>query len=271
MSLYPRLKYLFIAVQFMMAVAMGEPDGYFINPPLAGAALDYTENPAYYVGETVQLQWSTGLEDISLALWQQGDNTNFSTIFCKPSSFENFPKEAHSTNPIKPANAPSTGSYAWKASLSYSDATFDLASNLPDTPGNVFFFAIYNSTDTDLAFTSHYFNLSTEPLDAPPGAGGGRPQETPVAGRTPLPSGLSTGQQAGIGVGVSLAGLLAIAALTWFLFFRKGGRLAKGKIGLAAGGDAGLGGAGEGKAAQVEHAEMAGAEAPGYVVGQALP
>ena len=124
-------------------------------------------------------------------------------------------------------------SYPWTVELAYSDVTFNLT-HTADTPGNVFFFDVHTDDDPNVWFTSHYFNISnTSPPDSASSAIAsqtGSPQTSSPSDPTTSPtsstsansvSGLNSGQEAGIGVGVSLVGLLAIAALVWFLRFRR--------------------------------------------------
>ena len=116
--------------------------------------------------------------------------------------------------------------------MSYTDASFNLTAN-ENTPGDVFFFAVYAPGATETSITSHYFNITKNAPSsvAPNGASqtSALPSSTavvaPVVTTSPASSssGLTSGQQAGVGVGVSLAGLLAITAAAWFFWFRRRG------------------------------------------------
>ena len=48
-------------------------DGVFYNPLPPGMASDFTQNPTYPVGSTVQLRWSVTWARISLCLTQNGN------------------------------------------------------------------------------------------------------------------------------------------------------------------------------------------------------
>lgn len=71
---------LLLLLNIIVSVVWAESDGYFIVPPAAQAAGDYKGNKVYFVGEAVQLQWTTDLSSLSLLLWQQNNNTS-ATIF----------------------------------------------------------------------------------------------------------------------------------------------------------------------------------------------
>lgn len=114
--------------------------------------------------------------------------------------------------------------------------TFDLS-----PPNNaIFILALYDESGTKGAISptcvSHAFNISMKSSNAatstalsstqPPSTSSTSSilqQASASASATSAPDmgGLSTGQKAGVGVGVSLAGLLAVAVVAWFLFFRK--------------------------------------------------
>jgi hypothetical protein len=74
----------FIPVLFvsLFSLAAAEP-GIFYNPPTGGPIHDYSENPVYELGQTVQLRWATSLQWFSLVLWQN-DNSNYEWIQSRP-------------------------------------------------------------------------------------------------------------------------------------------------------------------------------------------
>ena len=47
--------------------------GLFYNPPTGGTIHDYSENPVYTLGQTVQMRWTTTLDSFSIMLWQNND------------------------------------------------------------------------------------------------------------------------------------------------------------------------------------------------------
>ena len=73
-----------VLASFALPVLTDVPEsgGYFVTPPAAAANQDYSQNKVYYVGEEVELQWVTDAKINGLFLWQQGNGTQYSTIFC---------------------------------------------------------------------------------------------------------------------------------------------------------------------------------------------
>lgn len=43
----------------------------FSQPPAAGPANNYRDNPTYEVGENIDIQWTSDLDNMDLTLWQQ--------------------------------------------------------------------------------------------------------------------------------------------------------------------------------------------------------
>ncbi|KAH2000634.1 hypothetical protein KXV97_007610, partial [Aspergillus fumigatus] len=106
--------------------------GIFYNPPTGGPIHDYSENPVYVLGQTVQLRWATSLQLFSIVLWQN-DNPNYEWI---------------------QTNLTGVTTYDWIVSTNR---------DLDD--GIVFFFQIRDATDLtnrDRLFASHYFNITKE-------------------------------------------------------------------------------------------------------------
>lgn len=62
-----------ILFPFHAHVCASEP-GVFLNPPSGGPIHDYTQDPEYKLGETVQLRWSTNIDSFSIILWQNEDS-----------------------------------------------------------------------------------------------------------------------------------------------------------------------------------------------------
>ena len=78
---------LVLLVYIFLPLVRGESDGYFITPPAAEAAADYTGNKIYYLGDTVPLQWNTHLDLVTLILWQQYNDVP-AIVFCIPCRLE---------------------------------------------------------------------------------------------------------------------------------------------------------------------------------------
>ena len=139
-------------------------------------------------------------------------------------------------------------SFNWTVALTNEGQTFN-TTETSNGYGPSFFFAMYNETGDDGGtspiFRTHSFNItggssssvttSATSTSQTPGAQtdtSSTPPPTtsattiPTASAVPAPDnssgGLSTGAQAGIGVGVSIAGLLAIAAAVFFIRSRRG-------------------------------------------------
>ena len=65
--------------------ALQSNDGVFYNPPQPGPNGDFSQNPVYQIGSTVQLRWSVSWDRISMTLWQNGNN-NFEYLLRKINS-----------------------------------------------------------------------------------------------------------------------------------------------------------------------------------------
>ncbi|MCJ1285083.1 hypothetical protein MMC26_004421 [Xylographa opegraphella] len=98
-------------------------------------ASDYSQNPTYQVGSTVQLRWSVTWDRISLVLTQVG-NRNYEFLL---------------------PNVTNMNNYDWIVSTSQNTSN-----------GNVFSLSIYDPGTHD-SFSSHYFNLSDASIVASPG------------------------------------------------------------------------------------------------------
>lgn len=64
-----RLFFASILFLFHAHVWASEP-GIFLNLPTGGPIHNYTQDPVYKLGETVQLHWTTDLGSFSITLWQ---------------------------------------------------------------------------------------------------------------------------------------------------------------------------------------------------------
>lgn len=77
-----RLFFAFILFLFHAHIWASEP-GIFLNPPTGGPIHNYTQNPEYKIGETVQLRWATNLDSFSIIMWQN-DNSKYEVVQCMP-------------------------------------------------------------------------------------------------------------------------------------------------------------------------------------------
>jgi hypothetical protein len=117
----------------------------FITPPRFGSNQDFTNNPSYVIGSTLEIQWDTGRPEYAITLWQQ-------SITEKSASGGSNEGIIYS----KARVTPEIGSYNWTVS----PLTFDM------NKSNVYFFAANNDTGSiGGAFLSHYFNITAGPKD----------------------------------------------------------------------------------------------------------
>ncbi|KAL5361109.1 hypothetical protein BJX96DRAFT_151421 [Aspergillus floccosus] len=197
--------------------------GIFYNPPTGGKIHDYSENPVYDLGQTVQMRWATSLDYFSIMLWQN-DNSEYEWI---------------------QTNLTGVTSYDWIVSTQR---------NLDD--GNVFFFQIRDATDIynpSRLFASHYFNITKKNSDSSLTTSASTTTQLPSVSVTPtIPlttsaitttspaavssdpaadlsstsSGLSPQTKVGIGVGVGLGCtfVVALSLIIWY-FYRRTARL----------------------------------------------
>ncbi|KAJ5720919.1 uncharacterized protein N7483_008853 [Penicillium malachiteum] len=120
---------LFWLLSFISPLVVAK-SGVFYNPPTGGKIHDYTKNPVYTLGQTLQMRWTTTLASFSILLWQN-DNADYEWVQTDISNLT---------------------SYDWIVSTNQ---------NLSN--GNVFFFQIRNASnleDQDELFASHYFNIT---------------------------------------------------------------------------------------------------------------
>ncbi|EME38983.1 hypothetical protein DOTSEDRAFT_29170 [Dothistroma septosporum NZE10] len=211
-------------------VAQDQEDDYFINPPTPGSN-QYTDNNVYAVGSTINLQWTTDFDELSLVL-SQNDNSSFTwTILDR---------------------VPYVQTLQW--SIDSQNLGFDLNNSALALP-NVFSLEVRQITNLATGaigkrFSSHYFNItgtsSSPTSSSSPSSQTSAPVSTVSTASAPasttstastseasaLPSsdpdtsssGLSTGTKIGIGVGVGagVACLLVGVALGFCLRRRSG-------------------------------------------------
>lgn len=58
-----------------ISLVVAQNDGVFYNPPTFGATGDFSQNPVYVIGQTVQVRWTVSYNQISLVLYQNNNNT----------------------------------------------------------------------------------------------------------------------------------------------------------------------------------------------------
>lgn len=186
---------------FHAHVWASEP-GVFLNPPTGGPIHNYTRNPEYKLGETVQLRWATNLDSFSIILWQN-DNSEYETV---------------------QTNLKDSTTYNWIVSTQR---------DLKD--GNVFFFQIVDDTDNSNLFASHYFNITDDDGTTATATSSSSSTASPTPISSLFPSattstaasssdsssetgGLPPQAKVGIGVGVGLGGafFIAIAGTIWY-------------------------------------------------------
>ncbi|KAI0817245.1 hypothetical protein GGR55DRAFT_619560 [Xylaria sp. FL0064] len=226
-SLQSMKLFLCLASVLFAQVGAGQDAGQFFNPPNADEALDFSANLVYPLGTTQTIKFTTIYQNYAINLWQQIQGERAATR--GPSIFS--------------TEDGAVTQFDWQVQL----YQFDLSAS------NVFFLWLTSNSLNDdgsdpMSVTSHYFNISDN--SETPGSST-TPRSTRAALSTQLSStslspssasrtptavspmsttsetstisptagGLSTGAQAGIGVGVALAGLAII--IIAFLVFRR--------------------------------------------------
>ncbi|KAK1962981.1 hypothetical protein LY78DRAFT_660728 [Colletotrichum sublineola] len=190
----------------------------FLRPPANGPKGDFRENPAWVIGDKIDLQWKTDLPSVDILIWQEtGENKgNFARIreniisrgFIWIVSFEEFPDGFNSTYP------------------------------------NVYFLSMYRPGSTSSSAVSHYFNISSPVLNTASASTSLYPTSTskpdilesvsmaPTTSATSIPSaptpnpnteqggkseGFSGGAVAAIAVGAVLGVLAVVGVVGWLL------------------------------------------------------
>ncbi|KAH7125944.1 hypothetical protein EDB81DRAFT_810201 [Dactylonectria macrodidyma] len=187
----------------------------FVMPPPGGPAYNYQDNPEYKVGKTINVEWTSDLSSMDLVIWQQ-----------YPAAIgQGFVRLVDHTTRL---------SIDWEVSLE------GFSTNVSKGEQVILYMGMYETGDTNLSATSHYFNVSvpedvttttaattsatatgtgTSTSDASATTTG---SETTSASSEPTSddSGLSTGAVAGIGVGSAVVGIAALAGLGFFFWKR---------------------------------------------------
>ncbi|KAI1329704.1 hypothetical protein F5Y16DRAFT_79503 [Xylariaceae sp. FL0255] len=189
--------------------------GQFLIPPQPGSTGDYTENPIYVVGETQTFEFTKPLQNFSIMFLQQ--NLHVGGALIGPSIFS--------------VSEGSVTQFEWLVQLYQFNLTFS----------NVFYFLLSSNSDQQPSITAHYFNLTDadsastttsstmSPSALPSSTSSSSNTISSTSGITPTAapahtqtSQLSTGAQAGIGVGAALVGLATIVIA--IIFYRKSRR-----------------------------------------------
>ena len=59
-----------------LVYSQDQKNGTFFNPPdESGDTGDFSTNPVYKIGDTLQVRWQTDFTNISLVLWQDESDT----------------------------------------------------------------------------------------------------------------------------------------------------------------------------------------------------
>ncbi|KAH7136880.1 hypothetical protein B0J13DRAFT_81994 [Dactylonectria estremocensis] len=198
-------------------VAGVRSDASFVLPPSGGPAYNYQDNPTYKVGKTISVEWTSDLSSMDIVIWQQypaGIGSGFVRLV------------DHTTRL----------SIDWEVSLEGFNTTVD------DGEQVILYMGMYETGDTNLAATSHYFNVTvpedsttTSATQSATSTGTGTGTSTSAASATTTgaettsasaeptsdDSGLSTGAIAGIGVGSAVVGIAALAGLGFFFWKRR--------------------------------------------------
>ena len=146
----------FVLLYALAALVAAQDSGTFSNPPPFGAVHDYSQDPIYQIGSTVQIRWSVSWAQISLVCWQNG-NPTFEYLLGK-----GLPDVSWWTMLIHDglANVTNPNNYNWVVSTDKDISTPG------STNGTVFFLSVF-LPGTDTQFQSHYFNLTRDGITAP--------------------------------------------------------------------------------------------------------
>ncbi|MCJ1382741.1 hypothetical protein MMC17_005854 [Xylographa soralifera] len=145
------MKVLLLLLLIWTSYSSAQTDGVFYNPPSPGTASDFTENPIYQVGSTVQLRWFVSWDRISLCLTQNG-NRDYEFLLRKVSLLY----VVYASNEGNVANVTNMNNYDWIVSTSQNTSN-----------GDVFSLSIYDPGTHD-SFKSNSFNLTDASIVASP-------------------------------------------------------------------------------------------------------
>jgi hypothetical protein len=202
LSLLPTSLVLLVITALLGATGVLADDNYgiFTTPPRSGPNEFYGDNPVYQIGTTLQIKWNTGMRVYWLNIWQQWLNETRAL----PSDVTLMSKAASAVEPK---------GTVWDVQL----YDFDLELS------NVFFFGITEEGDLSAGFTSHYFNLTRDPVPTTSTTTGGTDPTSIGGDNTPSPSDTGDSNLAlkvGLGVGIPVVAICAFIAGV-ILFRRK--------------------------------------------------
>ncbi|KAF4965995.1 hypothetical protein FSARC_6271 [Fusarium sarcochroum] len=180
-------------------------DNKFTEPGPDGAASQYQSNPAYDIGDRMEMAWDSNFKYMDLIMFQDypaGDNN---TSFL-----------------VKLEDNTASTSRIWTVS------TDSFSTDIPKGKDLVFYLTFYQNGIDNIEAWSHYFNVSLDSpaastaLTASATASGTTGTNYPTSSATASASGpgLSTGAVAGVAVGATVGGV-AILGIFGFLYFRK--------------------------------------------------
>ncbi|KAI1772468.1 hypothetical protein F4818DRAFT_172868 [Hypoxylon cercidicola] len=204
-----------LALLAVLVSSYDETHGRFFNPATYGYDRDFTENVLWRLGETQSIKFTTTYSSYNIYIYQQDED-------------ESVAAEGSQIYGVLDGGVTQ---FDW-AVQTYD---FDLKTS------EVFFLRLWSTDlDSDDPVTSHYFNITASAasssssvssptptststtvsssattstaIGAAASTSGSLPSATQGPSSTKKAHSLSTGAQAGIGVGVGLAGLIAIAA-----------------------------------------------------------
>ncbi|KAF4987524.1 hypothetical protein FDECE_15400 [Fusarium decemcellulare] len=204
-------------------------DTLFQRPPGPGPNRDYRDDPVYELGDEIDMIWEMDFKQASIVVWQQ----DVDKIFGDKSYYAEVIQNTRSTR------------YTWKVSYDGFSADHD------PTLSNVYFFQLFDTAGKGTPITSHYFNItdpeakstttsaaSTSTSSTTKEASNTFEAQTVTETASEAAStsssedvdgedgGLSPGAMAGIAVGSTIGGALALAGLGFLLWKVRRGRKA---------------------------------------------
>ena len=146
----------FVLLYAFAGLIAAQDDGTFYSPPPFGAVHDYSQDPIYQVGSTVQIRWSVSWARISLVSWQNGNPTFEYLLGRVLTDTSGQAMLIHDTL----ANVTNPNNYDWIV------GTDKDISTPGSTNGTVFFLSVF-LPGTDTQFQSHYFNVTDDGVTTP--------------------------------------------------------------------------------------------------------
>ncbi|KIL95999.1 hypothetical protein FAVG1_00738 [Fusarium avenaceum] len=206
-------------------IARAAADTSFVTPGGSGST-GWKNNPSYEVDESMNVEWTTDLEETNLLLWQDYPAAGGGTQF-----FLQLRENTTST------------SFIWQVSFN------GFSTRVNKGEDAVFHFSLFKSGTNDIFANSAAFNVTVPQDEETSAASTVEPSPTPTNSATETTTksstetestteaaasnkdeGLSTGAVAGIAVGATLGGIAVLAGLGFLLWkhMRKGSGAAAG-------------------------------------------